>query len=105
MLGRNLNQKSAHRLWVSVGVLCCALLVLAGIVQAGHIHRDGQAVQSDCTICHAAHVVAQPYIPQSLPRPVRIVAMISPALEAIRPKPLSVFSLFTRPPPVDAAFA
>jgi hypothetical protein len=105
MLGRNLNQKSAHSLWVSVGVLCCALLVLAGIVQAGHIHRDGQAVQSDCTICHTAHVVVQASIPQSLPRPVRIVAMISPALEEIRPKPLPVFSLFTRPPPVDIAFA
>ena len=103
MLGRNLHQKSAHPLWVTLGILCCALLVLGGIVQAGHIHQDGQAVQSDCTICHAAHVVVQAPIPQSLPRPVRIVAMVSPALEAIRPKPLSFFSLFTRPPPAQTA--
>src|ERR1700684_4381315 len=105
MLGRNLHHKSAHPLWVAVGFLCCALLVLSGIVQAGHIHRDGQAVQSDCTICHAAHVVVQASIPQSLPRPVRIVEMISPALGAIPPKPLPAFSLYTRPPPEDIAFA
>jgi hypothetical protein len=103
MLGRNLTRKSTHPLWVAVGFLCCALLVLGGIVQAGHIHAGGQAVQSDCTVCHAAHVVVQPSIPRTLPRPVRIVAMISAALEAIRPKPLPVFSLFTRPPPAQTA--
>jgi hypothetical protein len=105
MLGRNLSWKSAHPLWVAVGFFCCALLVLGGIAQAGHIHHDGQAVQSDCAVCHAAHVVVQPSIPQTLPRPVRIVAMISAALEAIRPKPLPVFSLFTRPPPARTANA
>ncbi len=42
MLGRNLHQKSAHPLWVTLGFLCCALLVLGGIVQAGHIHQMGR---------------------------------------------------------------
>jgi hypothetical protein len=103
MLGRSLNQKTTHSLWAVLGFLCCALIVFSGIVQVGHTHADGQAVQSDCALCHTAHVVVQPSIPQSLPRAVRIVAKISTALEAIRPKPFSVFSLFTRPPPAQTA--
>jgi hypothetical protein len=105
MLGRSLNRKTTHSLWLALGFLCCALLVFSGIVQVGHSHADGQAVQSDCALCHTAHVVVQPPIPQSLPRTVRIVARISTALQPIRPKLFSVFSLFTRPPPVDIAFA
>jgi hypothetical protein len=105
MPGRSLNQKIRHPLWVALGFFCCALLVFTGIVQVGHAHADGQAVQSDCALCHAAHVVVQPPIPQSLPRMVRIVARISTALQPVRPKLFSVFSLFTRPPPVDIAFA
>jgi hypothetical protein len=29
---------------VALGFLCCALITLGGIVQAGHTHADGQAV-------------------------------------------------------------
>jgi hypothetical protein len=105
MLGRSLNQKAPHLLRAALGFFCCALLVFAGIVQVGHTHADGQTVQSDCALCHTAHVVVQPPIPQSLPHTVWIVARISTALLPIRPKLFSVFSLFTRPPPVDIAFA
>jgi hypothetical protein len=103
MPGCSLNSRTRHSLWAVLGFLCCALIVFSGVVQVGHTHADGQAVQSDCALCHTAHVVVQPSIPQSLPRTVRIVATISTALEAIRPKPFSVFSLFTRPPPAQTA--
>jgi hypothetical protein len=103
MLGRSLNRKTTHSLWVALGFLCCALLAFSGIVQVGHTHADGQAVQSDCALCHTAHLVVQPSIAQSLPRTVRIVATISAALQPIRPRPFSVFSLFTRPPPAQTA--
>ena len=105
MLGRSLNPRTRHSLWAVLGFLCCALIVFSGVVQVGHAHADGQAVQSDCALCHTAHVVVQPPIPQSLPHTVRIVARISTALQPIRARHFSLFSLFTRPPPVDIAFA
>jgi hypothetical protein len=40
-----------------------------------------------------------------VPPIVRVVAAISTELLPVRPRNYSVFSLFTRPPPVDIAFA
>lgn len=105
MLSCGLNQRARHSLWVALGFLCCALIACAAIVQVGHVHPDGRAVQSDCALCHTAHVVVQPAIPQSLPPSVFVVAAILAALQPIRARHFSVFSLFTRPPPVDIAFA
>ena len=103
MSGHNRTLKVRHSLWVVLAFLCCALITLSGIVQAGHIHADGQAVQTDCALCHVAHLVVQPAAPQSLPRTVRIVARVSTALQPIRAQVFFVFSLFTRPPPVLTA--
>ena len=103
MPGRSRNLKTRHSLWVVLGFFCCALITLGGIVQAGHMHADGQAVQSDCALCHVAHLVVQPAAPQSLPRTVRVVARVSTALQPIRTQFFFVFSLFTRPPPVLTA--
>ncbi len=58
------NLRTRHLLWVVLGFFCCALITLGGIVQAGHMHADGQAVQSDCALCHVAHLVVQPSVPQ-----------------------------------------
>jgi hypothetical protein len=100
---RSRNLGIRHLLWVALGFFCCALITLGGIIQAGHTHADGQAIQSDCALCQVAHLVVQPSVPQSLPRIVRIVAAIPPAPQPIRSKPFSVFSLFTRPPPARTA--
>src|ERR1700689_4791710 len=105
MPGRSRNLRTRHLLWVVLGFLCCALITLGGIVQVVHTHADGQAVQSDCALCHTAHLVVQPAVPQSLPRTAWMVTTISAALQPILPAHFTVFSLFTRPPPVDAAFA
>jgi hypothetical protein len=103
MPGHSRNLKTHHSLWVVLCFLCCALITLSGIVQAGHLHADGQAVQTDCALCHVAHLVVSPAAPLSLPRPVRIVARVSTALQPIRTQLFFVFSLFTRPPPVLTA--
>jgi hypothetical protein len=103
MPGRSRNLRTRHLLWVVLGFFCCALITLGGIVQAGHIHADRQAVQTDCALCHVAHLVVQPTVPQSLPRPVRVVARVSTALQPIRTQLFFVFSLFTRPPPAQTA--
>jgi hypothetical protein len=103
MPGRSRNLRTRHLLWVVLGFLCCALVILGGIVQAGHTHVDGQAVQPDCALCHVAHLVVQPSVPQLLPRTPFVVARVSTALQPIRVQFLFVFSLFTRPPPAQTA--
>ena len=103
MPGRNRNLRTRHLLWVVLGFFCCALITLGGIVQVGHTHADGQAVQSDCALCHTAHLVVQPSVPQPLPRTVFVVARISTVLQPIRSQFFFVFSLFTRPPPAQTA--
>src|ERR1700677_4257758 len=105
MLKSSLKPRVRRSLWIAVSFFCCALLAFTGIVQAGHTHPDGQTVQSDCALCHTAHLVVQPAIPQSLPPSVLIVAAILAALQPVRSRHFSIFSLFTRPPPVDIAFA
>jgi hypothetical protein len=105
MLSCALNQRARHTLWVALAFLCCALIACAAVVQVGHTHPDGQTVQSDCALCHTAHLVVQPAIPQSLPPNVLIVAAILAALQPVCSRHFSIFSLFTRPPPVDIAFA
>jgi hypothetical protein len=99
----NRNLRTRHRLWVMLGFLCCALITLGAIVQAGHTHADGQAVQSDCALCHVAHLVVQPSVPQLLPHTFFVAARVSTALQPIRSQFFFVFSLFTRPPPVLTA--
>jgi hypothetical protein len=105
MPGRSRNLRTHHLLWVVLGFFCCALITLGGIVQAGHMHADGQVVQTDCALCHTAHLVVQPSVPQSLPRAVLVVARVSTAPQPIRTQLFFVFSLFTRPPPEKTANA
>jgi hypothetical protein len=100
---RNRNLRTRHLLWVALGFLCCALITLGGIVQAGHTHADGQAVQSDCALCQVAHLVVQPAVPQLLPRTTFVAVRVSTAPKPIRVQFFFVFSLFTRPPPAQTA--
>jgi hypothetical protein len=103
MPGRSRNLTRRHLLWVVLGFFCCALITLGGIVQVAHTHADGQAIQSDCALCHTAHLVVQPAVPQALPHTAVVVASISTASQPIRAQVFFVFSLFTRPPPAQTA--
>jgi hypothetical protein len=103
MPGRSRNLRTRHRLWVVLGFFCCALITLGGIVQVAHTHADGQAVPSDCALCHTAHLVIQPVVPHSLPQTVLVVARVSTALQPIRAQFFIAFSLRTRPPPEQTA--
>ena len=98
---RNLRTRHLH--WVVLGFLCCALIIFGGIVQVVHVHPDGQAVQSDCALCHTAHLVVQAAVPHSLPRALPVVARVSTVLQPRRVLFFFVFSLFTRPPPAQTA--
>ncbi len=103
MPGRSRNLTRRHLLWVVLGFFCCALITLGGIVQVAHTHADGQAIQSDCALCHTAHLVVQPAVAQALPHTAFVVASISTASQPIRAQDFVVFSLFTRPPPAQTA--
>jgi hypothetical protein len=105
MPGHSRNLSTRHTLWRVLGFFCCVLICFSGVVQLVHTHTDGQVVSSDCALCHTAHLVVQPSVPQPLPRTVFVAAWISPALQPIRAQLFFVFSLFTRPPPAQTANA
>lgn len=86
---------------VLLALVFLVLVVVAGTVQVAHTHTDGATNHPDCSLCAAAHLsVHLAQIPASV-QPVAIVT----SLEAIPPSgvlvAISMFALFTRPPPVD----
>lgn len=102
---RMFNLRTHRTLFLATGFLCCALVALTGIVQVAHTHLDGQANTADCALCHTAHLVVQPSIPQVLPHIVRVVTVVATGSQPVHAKQFSAFSLFTRPPPVALAFS
>jgi hypothetical protein len=103
MPGHRRNPRLRHWLWVGLGLFCCALVALSGIVQAGHTHTAGPAVQSDCALCQTAHLVIHQSVPQSLPHVLVSAIAIVAALQPICRYHCTTFSLFTRPPPARTA--
>ena len=98
MPGRRRNPPVPHWLWVGLGFFCCALIALSGIIQIAHTHADA-TVQSDCALCHTAHLSVEPAVPQTLLHIMLVAAAIAAAFQLIRLSNFSTFSLFTRPPP------
>jgi hypothetical protein len=105
MAGLPLSNRIRKPLWLAVGFLCIALVALAGVIQVAHTHADGGSGQPDCALCHTAHLVIQPSVPQSLPHMVWVEATVAVTPQPISRQHLSVFSLFTRPPPEQTAVA
>ena len=81
MPGLSRHLATRRPLFKVLGILCCALIIFSGAIQAGHIHADSQALQTDCALCHVAHLVVQPAAPQSLSCSVCVVASIAAALQ------------------------
>jgi|ERR1700722_12137680 hypothetical protein len=105
MAGLPLSNRIRKPLWLAVGFLCIALVALTGVVQVAHTHADGRLGQPDCALCHTAHLSFQTSVPQSLPYTVWVEAPLAVTPQPMCRQHLSVFSLFTRPPPVDLAVA
>lgn len=88
-----------------VGLLCCALVVFGGTVQVAHSHAGGEMAHADCAFCATAHVVAQTVgVPTPVPA-VLVVAAVREFRPQARPARITVFALFTRPPPVVSTAA
>jgi hypothetical protein len=84
-----------------LGLLCVALLVFAGTLSVAHGHDDGGASHADCSLCATAHVTVQ--LVATIPdAPVTMVhTKVEASLPAARPRTVSRFALFIRPPPAD----
>lgn len=92
------------RFQAAVAVICTLLVILAGALQVTHAHL-GRAAHTDCSLCVAAHVTL--HLAES-PAPMPAAALTgSVELAALRSggRLLSVFALYTRPPPTSASVA
>lgn len=85
----------SHRIF---GVICVALILMSGVVQAAHAHATAQA-DHDCALCVAAHSVAQAAAPAILAVTTVAVAAVTTARSTRRPRRAVYFRLSCRPPP------
>jgi hypothetical protein len=84
-------------------VFCVLLVILSGTVQVVHAHESGNLAHSDCSLCTTAHLVSLAVVPAAIFIAVKHDAQVVASLKPVCPRTLSVFKLFTRPPPVAAA--
>lgn len=84
-------------------MFCVLLVILSGTVQVVHAHESGNLAHSDCSLCTTAHLVSLAVVPAAIFIAVKHDAQVVASLKPVCPRTLSVFKLFTRPPPVDAA--
>src|ERR1700727_100844 len=89
--------------WASVlGILCIALVLMSGMVQAAHFHAPG-AADHDCALCVAAHQTAQTTQLITLDINSLPVAPLTAACSLVRPRLAVYFRFFSRPPPSGSA--
>jgi hypothetical protein len=101
--GSNSTRQTPWKLFLAL--LCIGLVLACGTIQAVHVHPDGDISHADCPLCATAHVAVQVVVPPVTLHIAPVVEMVEALIPALRPKALSIFALFTRPPPADAVLA
>jgi len=91
----------ASRWRLILGLLCVALVVLAGTLSVSHGHDDG-IPHADCGLCATAHVTVQVASTLTLGPVAQVFTRVNASLPEIRPRTLFRSELFTRPPPAGA---
>ncbi len=86
-----------------LGLLCIALVLIAGLLQVTHSHQEGSPSHADCALCVTAHASVSPASLVVLP-----VALKHSTRVEVAPPPPSLRCFFTRcfyirPPPVVPA--
>ena len=84
-----------------LGLLCVALVVLAGTLAVAHGHEDATVSHADCGLCAPAHVTIQLAVAVALIPVAQVFTRVEASIPPDRSRTLSRFALFTRPPPVD----
>jgi len=85
-----------------LGILCIALVLMSGMVQAAHFHAPGGA-DHDCALCVAAHHVAHTTQLITLDISSLPVTPLTAACSLVRPRRAVFFRFFSRPPPSGSA--
>ena len=98
---RNNRQTRTNPPWrILLALLCVLLVVVLGSVQVAHTHADGNETHADCALCAAAHISVHPvHAPPPAPT-TAVVAVVEALPPSLVSSPVSIFALFTRPPPV-----
>ncbi|HEY4356430.1 MAG TPA: hypothetical protein VGN16_11830 [Acidobacteriaceae bacterium] len=102
------RQNSYSRIHFSLTLLCVALIVLCGIVQASHSHnqRAGHgSTEASCSLCITAHAGIQLAATPTLISNVTASELLEPpTVESAAVTP-DTLALYIRPPPVFLTLA
>ena len=89
--------------WRLILGLLCIVLVISGVtVSLAHGHEQESVSHADCGLCAAAHVAVQLSAAPALVPVAQVFTRVEIYIPAARPRNLSRFALFTRPPPATA---
>jgi hypothetical protein len=105
MAGVDKIQGMQPRWRVFLTLLCVVLILFVGALQAVHSHPVGDATHADCSLCVAAHVVAQVVDAPVAAPAMEIAPWVEAILHAVPPVEPATFALSIRPPPDDALLA
>ncbi len=93
------KQQGAWRIFLAA--LSIVLILLVGIVAVAHTHASADVSHADCGLCATAHVSIQIAESPTVLHAALTSSQVLPSDSAERPRTLSRFALFTRPPPAD----
>ena len=94
-------QSARPKIRLAFGIVCAAIILLSGMVQAAHFHHDLRS-KPDCSLCVVAHsaVHAPPTI--AIPHVSTPVAEVEPVWHIAAPRRIVSFQPTIRPPPETA---
>ncbi len=99
MAGKSPVRSSTAAWRVLLALLCVLLVIVAGTAQSIHMHADGTDSHANCSLCATAHVSVH-VAPALAPSFSSAASAILDFCQDDQPSnPLSIFALFTRPPP------
>ena len=84
-----------------LGILCIALVLLTGFVQAVHSHPLGQVDHEGCSLCNTAHHVVQTVSLVTIVVSIQPTWRLAPEKPLERPRARFLYKLANRPPPVS----
>jgi hypothetical protein len=98
------SKSSLHSRWrLLLSLVCIALILAVGTIQAVHVHPNGDISHTDCALCLTAHAAVQVATPSVTLHVTPVISFVQAFVSPARTPVLSTFALFTRPPPVNAA--
>ena len=100
-MGEKVHSARAEAPWrILLALLCVLLVIVLGTVQVAHTHADNES-HADSALCAAAHITVHPvHAPAPAPT-TSVVAIVEALPPSLVSSPISIFALFTRPPPAS----